>query len=323
MLGHELRNPLVPVRNAAEVLRRLADNDDRLTWIHDVLVRQVSHITRLVEDLLDISRITRGTLRMRVEPIDLGHVLRRAIDGVQPAFARKGHRFDADVPDDAVWVEGDDIRLIQVFENLLTNAAKYTDDGGDISVGFGIEGSQAVVRVRDSGIGVPLSMQSRIFDLFVQDQRATDRSHGGLGVGLALAHRLVELHGGSITVGSDGPGAGSEFIGRLPLITAARRERPVVEAGATASVSGRILVVDDDPDAAETLAAVLRIYDYEARVAGDLDSALAQARHFRPAVVLMDIALPGADGFEVMRRLRALPEIDPEVAGITMSGFGS
>jgi two-component system CheB/CheR fusion protein len=323
MLGHELRNPLVPVRNAAEVLRGLASNDDRLAWIHDVLVRQVGHITRLVEDLLDISRIARGTLQMRLEPIDLGHVLRRAIDAAQPALARKRHRFEADLPQDSIWVEADAIRLIQVFENLLSNAAKYTDDGGQIRMSLAAEESWAVVRVRDNGIGVPPAMQARIFDLFVQDQRTTDRSHGGLGVGLTLARRLVDLHGGSIMVRSDGSGTGSEFVVRLPLLAAGRPESPAGEPIAVPAGSGRVLVVDDDRDGAETLAVVLQMYGYEARVAGNLDQALAEARRFRPAVVLMDIALPDADGFEVMRRLRALPELDAGLVGITMSGFGA
>jgi two-component system, chemotaxis family, CheB/CheR fusion protein len=217
MLGHELRNPLVPIRNADEVLARVAGDDARIRWVSDTLVRQVQHVTRLVDDLLNISLITRGALKLQLEPVDIGHAIQRAVEAARPLIERKRHRFECDLPDETLWVEGDSIRLTQVFENLLTNAAKYTDEGGQMSLQLRRDGERAVVLVRDNGLGIGPSILSRVFDLFVQDERSIDRSQGGLGIGLALVRRLVELHGGTVGAASAGPGRGSEFVVRLPL----------------------------------------------------------------------------------------------------------
>ncbi len=320
MLGHELRNPLVPIRNAAAVLQRVANDSPQLTWVHDVLVRQVGHMTRLVDDLLDISLITQGALRLRLEPVDLRFTIQRAVEAVEPLFVRKHHHFDCTLPDEPVWVEGDAIRLVQVFDNLLTNAAKYTDDGGQLSLELFVEDDLAVVMVRDNGLGISRATLPRIFDLFVQDERSIDRSQGGLGIGLPLVRRLLELHGATIVARSEGAGKGAEFEVRLKRLrdSVVRDLPPPAKHDAT---GGRVMIVEDDPDVGESMAVLLRMYGYDVKLADDLDSALALAREFRPRVVLMDIGMPVHDGYAIVRRLRAMPEMAPEVAYIAISGF--
>ncbi len=206
MLGHELRNPLVPIRNAAEVLHRIAGDDKRVAWVYEVLVRQVGHITRLVDDLLDISLISRGAMQLRLEPVDLAAVIGRAVEAVDPIIRRKRHHLHCELPLQSTWVEGDSIRLAQVFDNLLTNAAKYTPDEGEISLTLEVIDQSAVIHVSDNGLGIAPEMRSRIFEIFVQDARAADRSEGGLGIGLALVRHLVHLHRGSIEATSNGVG---------------------------------------------------------------------------------------------------------------------
>jgi two-component system, chemotaxis family, CheB/CheR fusion protein len=323
MLGHELRNPLAPIRNAAEILHRIAGDNKQLAWVHDLLVRQVGHMTRLVDDLLDISRITRGTMQLRLEPVDLRFAVGRAIDAAQPLIERNRHRFVSTTPEQPTWIEGDSIRLIQVFENLLTNAAKYTNPGGDISIALEATDQGAVVRVRDTGLGIAPDIRSRIFDLFVQDQRSVDRSQGGLGIGLALVKHLVELQGGSVEAHSDGVDKGSEFVVRFRVLSSAAAPAPDQGSPCVADTgSGRVMIVEDDVEAAESLAVLLRLLGYAVERAVDLDSALALCREFRPQAVLLDLALPGADGYEVARRLRALPHTEPGVTFIAVSGYG-
>ncbi|MBC7793763.1 MAG: response regulator [Clostridia bacterium] len=322
MLGHELRNPLVPIRNAAAVLQQLAGGDKRLTWVHDVLVRQVGHMTRLVDDLLDISLVARGKMQLRLEPVDVGSAIGRALEATQELIEKKRHRLKRLLPREPVWVEGDAIRLIQVFENLLTNAAKYTDDQGLISVTLEVAESVALIRVGDNGLGIAPEMQSRIFELFIQDARSLDRSQGGLGIGLALVRHLVDIHRGSIEVHSDGAGKGSEFLVRLPLLPVTGKPANtggLKQEGGT----GRVMIVDDDADAGESMAVLLNIYGYDVERAFNLESAMQVGSAFRPQVVLMDIALPGADGYEVARRLRAMPAIERDTIYIAVTGFGS
>ena len=322
MLGHELRNPLVPIRNAAEVLKRSGGDERRIAWVHEVLVRQVDHVTRLVDDLLDIARITRGSLLLHSEPVDLGVVIVRAIDAVQSLLERKRHQLETRLPTEPLWVEGDPVRLAQVFENLLTNAAKYTDDGGEVSIALAREDDRAVVHVRDNGLGIEPAAQGRIFELFVQNERSLDRSQGGFGIGLSLVQRLVQLHGGQVEAHSAGIGRGSDFIVRLPVLDG--RMPAAADEGAAApppAGGGRVLVIDDDADAAESLAMVLEMLGFPVAQAANLESAVRQARGFVPEVVVTDLAMPGADGYEVMRRLKTLPEL----AGtryIALSGFG-
>ena len=321
MLGHELRNPLVPIRNAAEVLQRIAGQDPRVAWIHDVLVRQVGHITRLVDDLLDISLISRGAMQLHVEPVELGAVIGHAVEAVGPLVERKRHRLRRELPGDAVWVQGDPIRLTQVFENLLSNAAKYTPDGGEIVLTLALVDRCAVIGVRDNGLGMAPDMQSRIFELFVQDARAADRSEGGLGIGLALVRRLVEMHHGAIEATSAGLGQGTQIVLRLPLLA----EAPALVSQAvpaTDGASGRVMVVDDDVDGGESMAMLLALYGYQVERATDLHSALQVAQAFRPQAVLMDISLPQADGYEVARCLRAMPGAGRDVTYIAVTGLG-
>jgi len=320
MLGHELRNPLAPIRNAAEVLARVGGDDARVAWVRDTLVRQVEHVTRLVDDLIDISRVARGSMTLRLEPVDLGYAIAAAIDSLRPTLERRHHHFEHRAPTEPLWVEGDAIRLTQIFENLLTNAAKYTDDGGEISIELTREGEEAVVHVRDNGLGIADAMRGRVFDLFVQDERSIDRSQGGLGIGLALVHHLVQLHRGRVEARSEGSGRGSDFIVRLPLLAQAAVPPPQRHELRTEGRGGRVMIVDDDADSAHSLAMVLELSGLQVEQAHDLDSALRVAGRFEPDVVLMDLAMPGADGYEVTRRLRALPELT-HTRYVALSGF--
>jgi two-component system CheB/CheR fusion protein len=322
MLGHELRNPLVPIRNAAEVLTRLESTDARVQWVRDTLVRQVGHVTRLVDDLLDISRVTRGTMSLHLEPVKIADVLPRAIDAVRPLLERKHQRFEVETTDEPLWVEGDAIRLAQIFENLLTNAAKYTEEGGQIRLSLEREDDCAVVHVRDNGIGIDPSVQSRMFELFVQDTRSIDRSQGGLGIGLALVRHLVELHGGRVDAQSPGVGKGSDFVVSIPLLPASAIPAQRQATPATEASGGRVLLIDDDIDGAESLAVLLKLSGFEIEVAHDLEAGLRTAARQLPHVVILDLAMPGADGFEVARRLRALPGLE-KTQYIALSGFGS
>ncbi len=321
MLGHELRNPLAPIRNAAAVLASVEDSDPRIRWVRDLLERQVDHVTQLVDDLLDISRVSRGTLRLHLAPVDIRGSIQRAIDAVRPMVTRKKHTLEQSLPAEPVWVHGDAIRLTQLFENLLTNAAKYTDAGGHISIDVSVTGTHTVIRVRDNGLGIEEHMLPRIFDLFVQDERSVNRSQGGLGIGLALVRHLVELHAGTIEVRSDGPGHGSEFMVRLPTLKGGERRRSPRTNDLGEPLGARVLIVDDDRDAGESLCVVLELYGYEVKFASDVDAALSAARHLHPEIVLLDIAMPHVDGYEVARRLRLLPEIDENTHFLAISGF--
>jgi len=322
MLGHELRNPLVPIRNAAEVLNQLGGEDTRLRWARDTLVRQVEHVTRLVDDLLDISMITRGSMRLHLEPVELGHVARRACEALAELMQRRRHRFNCRIPDEPLWLEGDAVRLTQILENLLINAAKYTDEGGNIEMTVQRQGERVLIEVVDDGLGIEPEMLSRIFDLFVQDARSLDRSQGGLGIGLALVRHLVELHAGEIRASSGGRGRGSRISLNLPLLPAASIPAPAPAQPANESGKGRVLVVDDDVDAGESMVILLGMYGYKVERAVDLPSALDVARRLLPQVVILDLALPKADGFEIARQLRALPEMGSDVSYISLSGFG-
>jgi two-component system CheB/CheR fusion protein len=321
MLGHELRNPLVPIRNAAEVLRHLGVKDPRLDWAYDTLVQQVGHVTRLVDDLLDISRVTRGALVLHLEPVDLCRAIDSAVEATRELVRRKGHRLEVKIGERPCYVEGDTIRLVQVFENLLANAAKYTEDGGEIALSVERQDPEVVVRVRDNGLGIASSMKDRIFDLFVQDARSLDRSQGGLGIGLALVRHLVEMHGGRVEAKSEGVGRGSEFEVRLPRL--AKQPAPVPRPGEhPEGQHARVLLVDDDLEAGESLAIVLRLMGYDAQFAPDLPTALKAARELHPDIAVLDVAMPGVTGYEIAERLRTLPEMAGATAYLTLSGFG-
>jgi PAS domain S-box-containing protein len=325
MLGHELRNPLAPIRNALFLMKLRGSRDpgdaERLRAMMD---RQISHIARLVDDLLDVSRITQGKFELRTESTDLREVLANALDGVQSFLDERQHILDIDLPAEPVKLRGDPVRLEQVFANLLHNAAKYTEPGGRVRLAAAVEGSEAVVRVRDSGIGIRPDIAGKIFDMFTQGDRVSGRLKEGLGLGLTLVKTLVQMHGGTVSVASDGPGRGSEFTVRLPL--------PAADAAAPAGPGQsppiaeqrlRVLVVDDNVDAADSLRMVLEAHcGHQVRVAYDGEAGLAAAREFRPDVALLDIALPkGLDGYEVARRLRATPGLDG-IKLVALTGYG-
>jgi PAS domain S-box-containing protein len=323
MLAHELRNPLGAITNAAQLLKQLGPPEGNLRWARDVIDRQAAHLARIVDDLLDVSRISRGQIALRREPVALGAAVALAVETVRPLIETRRQRFSSTVSSGrAIWVNGDATRLAQVIGNLLGNAARYTPQGGAISLTVAREGEEAVVRVRDTGIGIAKDMLARVFDLFVQAERPPDRAPGGLGLGLTLARRLTEMHGGTLHVVSAGPGQGSEFMVRLPIL---QGEAPIETTAGPVQVyevvRRRILVVDDNTDSAEALALALGATGHEIRIAADGASALAVAADFKPEVVLLDIGLPGMDGYEAARRFRG----EKGSAGIVLvavTGYG-
>jgi PAS domain S-box-containing protein len=323
MLAHELRNPLAPIRNAVLALQAGPEAGPGPEWATEVIDRQVTHLARLVDDLLDVSRITSGKIELRLEPIEVADLVARAIESSRQLIEDRGHSLEVALPEEPLWVQGDAVRLSQVFLNLLNNAAKYTPEGGRIEIAAERDRGQAAIRVRDSGVGIASELLPRVFDLFTQGERALDRAEAGLGVGLTLVERLVRRHGGSVAAASEGPGRGSEFVVRLPLLerAPARPARPAPEAEAPLTGRRRVLVVDDNADSAGTMAVLLRLWGHEARSAEDGEAALAIAKEFRPEAVLLDIGLPQIDGYEVARRLRALPELEG-VLLIAMTGYG-
>ena len=324
MLSHELRNPLAPMRNVVGVLRTGTRDEAILRWSHDVLDRQLAQLTRLVEDLLDVSRMTSGKITLREEPLDLCEVIAGAVEMHRPLIEARGHSLKVMLPAEPLGVLGDPTRLAQVMQNLLSNATKYTPDGGTIEVSVAREGDEAVVRVRDTGVGMPPALVKRVFDLFAQGERSLDRSEGGLGIGLTLVERIVKQHGGSIRARSDGPGTGSEFVVRLPLLAGEvpRRAPPSSQpAAAPSAATRRVLIVDDHQDSADSLGMLVRRWGHEAWSAYDGPAALALATQRKPDVVLLDLGLPGMDGFEVARRLRAIPGLE-HVRIVALTGYG-
>ncbi len=322
MLAHELRNPLAPIRNAAEVLRLKGSDDPQIRSARDVIDRQLSHMVRLVDDLLDVSRITRGKIQLRLAPTDLSQVLAHALEASNPLIESAGHRVDAAIPPESLWVEGDADRLIQVVTNLLNNAAKYTHPGGQIRVILERDGASAVIRVRDTGIGIPPEMLGSVFDLFAQVDRSLNRAQGGLGIGLTVVNRLIVKHGGTVIAHSEGHGKGSEFTVRLPLIPEPA-EKPAASGGEMPARSRplSVLLVDDNVDGAESLAMLLRFLGHEVNLAYDGPAGLAAAVTSRPDVIILDIGLPGMSGYEVARHLRTRPETR-ELLLIALTGYG-
>ncbi|MGH8230695.1 MAG: PAS domain S-box protein, partial [Steroidobacteraceae bacterium] len=292
MLAHELRNPLAPIRNEVELMGRKGLNDPILEAMRQTIVRQSTHLTRLLDELLDVNRIARGQFVIEMGPVDLADVLARAIESSRPNIESRGHRLSAGAIAQPLWVQGDPVRLTQVFANILNNAAKYTPNGGEISVRAALQDGEAVVRIRDTGRGIERADLERVFDLFVQLHPGTDAAIGGLGVGLALVRRVVELHAGNVRVISDGPGKGSEFIVRLPGTGAATDARAAVApAPAETTHRLRVLLVDDNRDAADTLELLVRSMHHEVRTVYDGASALRLIESFKPQVVLLDIGM--------------------------------
>ena len=325
MLAHELRNPLAPIRNAAQVLKLVGPAADaHQQWAREVIERQTQHLTRLVDDLLEVSRITRGKVTLAREPLDLSTVVHRAVETSRPLIDARRHTLKVTLPSETVRLEGDLTRLVQVVGNLLNNAAKYTNEGGHIWLEAAAEDGEAVLRVRDDGMGLSADLLPHVFDLFTQADRSLDRSQGGLGIGLTLVRQLVELHGGRVEARSDGPGQGSEFIVRLPAAAppdTAESKGSAGEDTRPASYALKILVVEDNVDSAEMLSFVLKLGGHEVRMAHDGLAALETARDFQPQVVLCDIGLPGMNGYEVAQKLRAQPELQ-QTRFIALTGYG-
>jgi two-component system, sensor histidine kinase len=302
MLAHELRNPLAPIRTAADVLPRLiASGDARTGATVGIVSRQVRQLTRLVDDLLDVSRITQGRIEIQRSPVELSAVVRQAIESVDPQIKEKQHAIrTALVP--GLYVEGDSARLVQCVSNILTNAVKYTDTAGKIDVTLALEGARAVVTIADNGVGIPAELLPRVFELFVQSDRSLDRSQGGLGIGLSVVRRLIEMQGGAVSGSSPGVGQGSTFRITLPTIAP-----PGDEPGKSrpASAPLRVLIVDDNEDAADSLATLLSIEGHTVQAAYGAQSAIEAASAFDADLILLDIGLPSMDGYEVASRLRA------------------
>lgn len=322
MLAHELRNPLAPIRNAAQLLGLRASDEPDLRWIREVIERQVVQMVRLVDDLLDVSRITRGKVRLQREPVELTTIVALAAETSRPLIDAHQHRFAISLPTYPVWIHGDLARLAQVLTNLMNNAAKYTEDGGQIWLTARHEGDNAIINVRDTGIGIPSNMLSAVFELFTQVNRTLDRSQGGLGIGLTLVRQLVEMHGGTVAAHSDGPGCGSEFTVTLPTLQELpARSGDDIDDCVSEDLPTRILVVDDNVDSADTLARLLRLAGHRVQVAYDGPAGLAAAQSFEPTVVLLDIGLPGMDGYEVASRVRASPSTNDSLL-VAVTGYG-
>jgi signal transduction histidine kinase/ActR/RegA family two-component response regulator len=324
LLAHELRNPLAPIYSALTILGRPnlpADLDREARAIID---RQVRGLALLVDDLLDVSRITAGKVELRRKSIDLCVVADNAIRACQPLIAARRLKLDVSLPDRAVWLDADPTRIEQVLTNLLNNAAKYTDEGGQIAVTIAYEAHHAVVRVSDTGIGITADLLPTIFDLFAQGDHSLDHAQGGLGVGLTIVRKLVEMHGGYVHAASAGPGKGSEFVVSLPTLEVPAPQLDAVgpaEPGRSATRRLHVLVVDDNVDAAETLAVVLGLSGHTTKTAHSGLEALDEAQRLKPDVILLDIGLPLVNGYDVAKRLNEIPSLK-DVPLIALSGYG-
>jgi two-component system CheB/CheR fusion protein len=321
MLAHELRNPLSAISNATQVAKR-SQGEAQLEWSQDVIERHVRHLSRMIDDLLDVSRITRGTIVLRLEPLSLVPILHSAIETARPLIEEKKHRLSVHFDAEPMRVHGDVTRLEQVFVNLLINAAKYTEAGGRISLSADRDDCHVLVRIRDTGVGMTPEFLGRSFELFAQGDRSPARTEGGLGIGLTLVKSLVELHGGTVSASSGGPGRGSEFAVRLPLadVGASESTRRMPAGPAHKPPGARVLIVDDNVDTAAGMVRLLKLLGHQVAIAHDGPAALDAARRHRPDVVLLDIGLPGMDGYEVARALRHEGFTDALL--IAVSGYG-
>jgi signal transduction histidine kinase/CheY-like chemotaxis protein len=304
-LAHELRNPLAPIRNSLNLMR-LSGPDEFPSPVREIMERQVDHMVRLVDDLMEVSRITRGRIELRRGPVELAAVIHVALETSRPLIDAAGHQLTVKLPSDPIVLDADPMRLAQVFSNLLNNASKYTDPGGTISLTVQRDALEAVVTISDSGIGIPSDALSSVFEMFSQVDTGDRRSQSGLGIGLTLARSLIEIHGGSVSATSEGPGKGSQFVVRLPLAGAGRSTAPdePLHVGEKLQAVPRVLLVDDNRDAADTLGALLQVIGADVRIAHDGHSGLNAYDVFRPSVVVLDLGMPGMDGYEVARRIR-------------------
>ena len=323
ILAHELRNPLAPLRNALEALRLKPHDREAAAWARAVMERQVAQMVRLIDDLLDLSRVSRGRIELRHERSDLASLVNGALEICGAAIKAGGHKLTLDLPAGALPLSVDPTRIVQVICNLISNAAKYTPPGGRITVSARRQDGALEFSVRDTGIGIPHDMLQKVFDMFTQVTQSVERSQGGLGIGLTLVKRLVELHGGTVEARSAGPGRGSEFVVRLPEHPEAAMPMRVAAPpqAATPAAGRRILVADDNRDAADSLAFMLRLAGHEVRIAYDGQQAIDMAEAFRPALALIDIGMPRLNGYETARRLRAKPYGETMLL-IALTGWG-
>jgi CheY-like chemotaxis protein len=323
MLSHELRNPLAPIRNAVELMRRVGSPEQRLIMARDVIDRQVTHLARLVDELLDVSRISQGKIVLKKEPVELSKIIAHSVETVRPMIDQREQRLSVEVTARPVWLLGDFARLSQVVANLLNNASKYTPESGRIRLSATAGEGFATIVVEDNGGGIDAELLPRVFELFVQGERGLDRSQGGLGIGLTLVKRLVELHQGRVEAHSEGAGRGARFKVTLPSISAVQPEVPSAPAASLSQeVYGRrVLVVDDNVDAAESTAAYLRLEGHEVKTVTDGNEALASVRVFAPHVIVLDIGLPGLDGYAVARQLRERGDTSHALL-IAVTGYG-
>ena len=320
MLSHELRTPLAAISNAVQLLKANTTEPPLREQARGIIERKVGHLSHLVDDLLEVSRITTGRVQLRLEQVVMSGIVERAVETVRPLIEERGHKLTISLPPEPVWLHGDAARLEQVAVNLLVNAAKYSDKGGHIWLTVEQDGDKAVLRVRDLGDGIPPELLPRIFDLFTQAERSLDRSHGGLGIGLCLVQRLVELHGGTVEATSE-LGKGSEFVVRLPVLVSFTPQLPDTEAIPAATAGCRVLIVDDDEDTAESLSMLLLASGHEVRMAHDGPAALKAAVDYRPDVMMLDIGLPMLNGFEVAEKLRAQAAFQDTVL-VAVTGYG-
>lgn len=318
-LAHELRNPLAPIRNALHVLRLAQGDSAAVERVQEMMERQVNHLVRLVDDLLELSRITTGKIELRREAVEVAAVVRTAIETSRPWIDAGGHQFAATIPPQPLFVHADPVRLSQSIANLLNNAAKYTDHGGSIQLQVRRENGDVVIAVRDTGIGIAAEMLPKVLEMFTQAERGRRHANDGLGIGLALVKRLIELHGGTVTASSAGEGLGSEFTLRLPLCSSPPTAPAADHPGAGAR--RRILIVDDNRDAALSLAMLLRVLGNDVETAFDGNAALIAVSAFRPSVVLLDLGMPDMNGYEVARRMRELPGFSA-VTLVALTGWG-
>ncbi|MDO9384976.1 MAG: PAS domain-containing protein [Hyphomicrobiaceae bacterium] len=320
-LSHELRNPLAPLRNSIALLRRASHGEDRAAPIHDMMERQVNHLVRLVDELLELSRISRGTLSLRNERVELATVVRNALETIAPLVQAAGHELAVELPPEPVWLEGDDVRLVQILANLLDNAIKYTESGGSLALRAAVEDGFVAITVSDNGIGIAPDALPRMFEMFSRGDRDSARTQGGLGIGLALSRRLAEMQGGTLNARSEGLGKGSAFTVRLPLAAQAETaEAERARHGANLALT-RVLVVDDNHDAGDSLAMILEMLGADVRVARGGVEALETFSSYQPSVVLLDIGMPGMNGYEVARAIRSGYPGNPVVI-VALTGWG-
>jgi PAS domain S-box-containing protein len=322
-LAHELRNPLAAIRNSLQVLKMPRLDAPAAQQTREMMERQVHHLVRLVDDLLDVSRVMRGKIELRKELVELATVIARAVETAKPLIETQGHELSISVPAESLLVDADPVRLAQVIGNLLTNSARYSEPNGQIWLSARQEGEQAVLTVRDAGIGIAPDMLPHVFELFVQADHSTSKAHGGLGIGLTLVKNLVEMHGGNVEASSAGLGQGCEFVVRLPLQKQASPtiQEDIVPRPETTSAGHRLLVVDDNQDAALTLAMLLRLSGHEVQVAHRGARALEIAASFQPDLVFLDLGMPGMDGYQVARKMREIPGMEKAVLA-ALTGWG-